>query len=435
MLSLAAGTVLFSTKLRALLAIMVVVLFLTQGQQIDIFGFNMYAARVIELVGFLRVVSRREISFANLTAIDRAFIALYLVDTLIFQLRAPTGKVNHLGYTVDALLSYFAFRGLLGSFQEVKAFFKAFVLLLAPYTLLILYESFTRRNPFLFMGGIDYGDWLREGRIRCQGSFRHPSLLGSLGASFFPLYFGLWLGRVNRGMAVLAIFCCLAIVWASNSGGPANCVVIAIAGWTCWKARKSMKLIKRLLLVVVVVLSLIMKAPIWYLPAKLSSISGGDGWHRSFLMDVSFRNFSHWWLVGMPLENTRGWFPYDLDATGGADITNQFISFALNSGILTMILFIFLLYIAYRELGRALDRLRSSTAYTSDAEWFMWGAGVMLTVHIFNWMGITYFDQFSSIWFMQLAIIASLAAEFASHGSETGISPNLYDDSFAQFSH
>jgi hypothetical protein len=92
----------------------------------------------------------------------------------------------------------------------------------------------------------------------------------------------------------------------------------------------------------------------------------------------------------------------------GADITNQFISFGLNAGVGAVGLLILLLVLAYSALGRALGSVRSHFHESSDTEYLLWGLGVMLAVHIINWFGITYFDQFYVIWFMQLAMISSV---------------------------
>ena len=165
-------------------------------------------------------------------------------------------------------------------------------------------------------------------------------------------------------------------------------------------------------------LAMVMKAPIWYLPAKASSLTGGDGWHRSYLMDVAFRNFDKWWLAGMAIRDTKNWFYYDLTATGGADITNQFLSFGLTAGMIGMILFFVLLYLAFSNLGKAMSVVRSNHDESRKSEYLLWGLGVMLLVHMFNWLGITYFDQTYVIWFMQLAAIATLS-EHCIHSAAT----------------
>ena len=42
----------------------------------------------------------------------------------------------------------------------------------------------------------------------------------------------------------------------------------------------------------------------------------------------------------------------------------------------------------------------------------LWGLGVVLALHIMNWLGITYFDQTYLLWFMQLAMVSNLTDEY-----------------------
>ena len=127
-----------------------------------------------------------------------------------------------------------------------------------------------------------------------------------------------------------------------------------------------------------------------------------------FLLDVTWQHLSRWWLVGMPINDTGGWFAYNLAQTGQADITNQYVAFGINAGAGAIILFILLLKRAFSGLGQAMEAVRTS-GESKAAELVLWGLGVMLTVHIINWFGITYFDQFYVVWFMQLAIISTLS--------------------------
>jgi hypothetical protein len=111
----------------------------------------------------------------------------------------------------------------------------------------------------------------------------------------------------------------------------------------------------------------------------------------------------------MSLRETKEWFPYMLQATGGADITNQFISFGLSAGIGAMVLFILLLALAFRGLGNKLMEARFSLPDPSKTEFLLWGLGVTLSVHVVNWFGITYFDQTHVVWFLQLATISGFS--------------------------
>lgn len=392
----------------ALLGMLAAVLYLTQGQQVQIVGFNLYAVRFIELAGFIRILSRKEFSFSNRNKIDNTLLFFLAFTTIVYLCRSKDGQAYQIGLAVDGFLCYFIFRGLIQEAADLRWFLKAFTVLLAPYVVLVLMESFTQHNPFASMGGVEYGNWLRGGRPRCQGSFRHPSLLGTLGATFIPLYIGLAFDRADRKLAIFGIGLCLAIVWACNSGGPMNTAAIGVVGWMFWILRTRMKLVRRGLVVLVVILGLTMNAPIWYLPAKASSLTGGDGWHRSYLMDIAFQNIDRWWLAGMRIQDTAEWFPYGIEATGGADITNQFILNGITAGVFAIILFVALLTLVFKKLGEAQKLVRQSGVDYENSERLLWALGVVVVGHIFNWLGITYFDQTFVIWYMQLAAISSI---------------------------
>lgn len=392
----------------ALFGIMAAVLYLTQGQQWEVAGFNLYAMRFVELAGFSRVVARREFSFANLNRIDRALLILYGYVTIVFLLRSNGGQAYEIGVAVDAFLSYFTFRGLMRDMDEFRWFLRASVFLLAPYVMLVAAERLTGHNPFASMGGVADGTWIREGKVRCWGSFRHPSLLGTLGVSFAPLYFGLAFSKENRRRAVAGLALCLVVVLLSNSGGPVSALAISSIAWVMWRFRTSMRTVRRLIAAGIILLAIVMKAPVWYLIMHVSNITGGDGWHRAKLIDVAVNNLDQWWFAGMPIESTVDWLPYFIERTGAADITNQFVSFGIQAGLGAIALFIFLLTRSFSSLGIAMAAVRAQDETSNKNEAMLWGLGAVLITHVVNWLGITYFDQTYVIWFMQLAAISTL---------------------------
>jgi hypothetical protein len=168
---------------------------------------------------------------------------------------------------------------------------------------------------------------------------------------------------------------------------------------------------------IVAMLAAAMKAPIWYLPAKVSAITGGDGWHRSYLMDVAFHDLASWWFVGMDIANTKEWFPYQVAATGAADITNQFIAFGLNAGVLAIALLVLVLVRAFGVVGQAMAVARTQAVGPSDVEYILWGLGCTMVVHVSTWLGITYnFDQTYCIWTLHLAALGSISQDLARGG-------------------
>jgi hypothetical protein len=397
-----------STPRGALLALLAGVLYLSQSQAINI-GLNLFPTRVLELALLARVTIRREWPFIRLTALDKAFIALYVYTTVVFLLRSREDQVVQVGAAVDAFLVYFSCRALLDTPENFRWLLRSFVLLLIPFVAIVVMERVSGRDPLAFMGWGGAGVWVRDDGVRCFGSFRHPSLLGTIGVSFIPLLIGMVFTPKDRKRAVLGIVLCVIIVWAANSGGPITGVAFGSLAWLCWKIKTKMRAVRWGIVVFVALAAILMKAPVWYLVAHISAITGGDGWHRSYLMDVTFQNLDKWWLFGMPYSETAGWFPYTLAATGGADITNQFVAFGLTAGLGSLALFVLVLTRAFKALGNALEAMRVEESQNVEAEVFLWGLGCMLSAHIVNWLGITYFDQTYVFWFAQLAAISTMS--------------------------
>jgi hypothetical protein len=409
LLTLISTIILFAPRRWALMGMLAGVLYLPQQASAVIFNFNLFPQRFIELAGFIRIVTRREFTLSSLNKIDRTLLILYAYATTVFLFRSNQDQVTEIGAAVDAFLCYFTFRGLVRSTEDLVWSLRVLVLMLVPYAALVCIESYTSHNLFEILGGSTNAAF-REGRIRCLGAFRHPSLLGTMAGSFMPLYMALWFIK-DKMVAFIGVICCLAIVWAANSGAPWSLVMTGVIGWALWGVRTKMYLVRRAMTVTLIGLALTMKAPIWYLIQRISDLTGGDGWHRAHLLDMAFRDLHKWWMFGMAPRETASWFPYTL-ATGASDMTNYFLSFGIDSGFAAMLLFILLLTRACSSLGKKMAVLRERTeAKARDDEFIYWALGVVVSVHIFNWLGITYFDQTYVLWFMHLAVISTLTED------------------------
>lgn len=383
------------------------VLYLTESQSINVLGFNMYAFRFLELAGFIRVMARREFSFSRLNRIDQAFLILWAYTTVVFLLRSKENQAVQIGRAVDASLCYLTFRGLMGSVEALREFLRDFALFLAPFAALVLLESIKSRNPF--GNTVIDTEWaFRNGRIRCVGPFQFAGNLGTLGVSFLPLYIGLMFARRDRLFAAAGIAFCLLVVWAANSGGPLSAAVVVLASWLLWWQRLNMQRVRRCLVGLLVLLGLVMKAPIWYILMKVSLISGGTGWHRSYLLDMAWQHIKIWGLAGMPARDTAEWFSYLLPS-GEIDITCEYVAFGVTAGAPAIALLIHVLTRAFSGLGGALAAVRVGPQACRQDELLLWGLGVALAAHVTNWFGQSYFDQIRAVFYLHLAAISAVA--------------------------
>jgi hypothetical protein len=392
------------------------VLFMPQEQSMDIAGINVTGIRFLEMAAMLRLVVRRE--HCTFNQIDATLVLAYGYTTLVFLLRSDKGHAYMIGAALDAALCYLPFRAWIRDIDDFCGVLRKFGFLLLPYVGLLLAESLTQHNPFEVLGAASWLD-LREGRQRVMGSFRNPSLLGTLGAAFFPLYVAMVMAKRMVTPAVLGGLLCLSVVLLANSGSPVSALGAGALAWFCWPVREHMRLIRRCLVVTLFYLIVLMDAPVWYVLERFSFLTGGSGWHRAHLLNMAFQDLDHWWLAGMDLDNTVRWFPYTLAITGAADITNNYVAFGLNAGLPAMLLLVLLLAVAFRALGRA---AKSAQIAGRQGDAFMlWGLGCTLMVHTITWLGITYFDQTYVIWYFHLAAIASLAgASTVKHDEQAG---------------
>src|SRR6202030_2617548 len=93
----------------------------------------------------------------------------------------------------------------------------------------------TGRNAFSVFGAAPANTAERDGKLRCQGAFRHPILAGTYAATLFPLFVGLWFQKGRNKIAAIVGGCCavVATIAASSSGSvlALGCSVVGLALW------------------------------------------------------------------------------------------------------------------------------------------------------------------------------------------------------------
>ncbi len=348
------------------LPLLVGVCYMTLGQGIEIGPFGFTVIRVLVAVGVLRVIVRGERIVGGMMGLDWWLIvwAAWLFVSTAFHRDPGSELINAFGLAYNCLGIYFLVRIACRDQDDVIRLAGMSAILLAPVALEMINEKLTQRNFFATLGGLPPSPDVREGRIRAQGPFAHAILAGTVGAVMLPLMIGLW--NEHRMRALLGITACVTMVIACASSGPIMTFGAGIVGLLMWRYRHSMRRVRWLILFGYIGLDLVMKAPAYFIIARMDIVGGSTGWHRAELIDAALRHFHEWWLWGT--DYTRHWMPTGVSwSPDHTDITNEYLMHGIRGGLLLMLLFIGTLACAFSYVGRA----RALADETSSAHEFI----------------------------------------------------------------
>ena len=405
LISIAAGLVLFGRPVTAALGVMFAVCYITQAQAVEVAGFNFTAIRIVLLAGIVRVLMKGELREVPWSPVDKWLIG-YTTVTLLIAAVAQGSEVIpfYIGLNYNILLAYFVFRALLKSRSDLLEFLSLLALLIVPLAGSMMYEAATGYNIFKNLGGIKDNPVLREGAFRCQGAFRISITAGIFGATLVPVFVGLYMAKIQRTHAVVGIIAGLIITFTSNSSGPLMALINGVLALGFWHLRTNMRMVRWAAVVLLLSLSVLMNAPVYYLIARSSDFIGGGGWHRARLIEQFINHTDDWFLAGTT--DTEDWMPTALvhGEKRGADLTNKFVAVGVEGGIVPLIFYVCVFVVSYKVLGRALNLARLNSR---EYEPILWGFGCALFAHIMALTSVQYWDQMEVAFCMLLAVIAS----------------------------
>jgi hypothetical protein len=394
----------------ALLPLIIVTCYVTIGQGISIVGLNFTMMRVMIFLGWTRLILQGELEFPKLNVIDKTFIWWVAASIVIYVLKRSSAEdlVNRLGFAYNAVGLYFLCRILIQDMDDIVNIVKMLSIVIFPLAVMMLFEKLSGgNNPFFIFGGVPSISEIRNGSVRCQGSFRHPILAGTFGATLIPYFLALWFqGTKFRVKAVIGFVSATIITVTSSSSGPLISYAFGLIGMAMWAFKTKMRIIRWGIVIGLVTLQFVMKAPIWFLISRVGGIIGGGGYHRSELIDQAIQNFDEWWLAGATY--TAHWMPTALAiAPESSDITNQYISEGVNGGIIKMGLFIAIIIQCFRGVGGAVRALESRLIHERI---LVWSLGAALLAHVAGYLSVTYFDQIIVSWYLLLAMISFISS-------------------------
>jgi hypothetical protein len=379
------------------------------GQNIEIGPLHFTVIRILVAVGFARVMSRGERLEGGVNKLDRMFFLWggCAVISSFFHEEFASALISRLGMIYDSVGLYVLLRIFIQGPTSVLTISRITIFVLAPVALEMFVEGVTGRNSFSFFGGVDAISEIRNGKIRAQGPFSHSILAGTVGAVCWPLVIPFW--KTNRKLAILGFLTCAAIVLSSKSSGPIMTTMFIVGGLAAWRVRQHTRAIRWGALLAIITLHLVMKAPVYYLLARIDLTGSSTGWHRAELIHASITHLNEWWFAGT--DYTRHWMPTGVNWNPNhTDITNHYIKMGVVGGLPLMFAFIGILVVGFSSIGKV---LRAAKEAPFAHRFLVWTLGAILLGHSLTFMSICYFDQSIVFFLLVLAAIGSLVSKRA----------------------
>ncbi len=302
--------------------------------------------------------------------------------------------------------TYLVGRAYLRTPEDVIAASRCVAVVLIPLALLMAFESLTGRNLYSIFG-YTAQEFSRGGRVRAAGPFGGSFLAGSAAGTVTPLLLALYWTR-DRRLAIAGIISCLVIVRCSASSGPVVSLLAGFGAVALWRYRTSVGKIRAGVIMMLIALHLIMKAPVWYLIERIDFVGGSSSWGRAELITQALDHLNEWWFAGT--DYTRHWMPYGIEWNAAhTDITNHYIKMGVIGGLPLMLSFILLLFKAFQFLGRKMHALRSDGTQHND-EFVLWCVGSLLFAHAVTFFSVSYYDQSFVPLFLLMGAIPRLSA-------------------------
>lgn len=378
------------------------------GQVVVVGGLHFTITRILALFGCVRLLSSKVLSRASLlpggfNSVDRAFLFCAVFGALSFSLvwMEWQALINQLAIALDALGAYFFLRFLIRDREDVRRTIKVLALISVVTAVAMIREHLTHQNLF-WQGTVMGTSSVREGSIRAQGAFEVYLLAGAFGATLVPLLIWLWCEGSSKVIASLGMVGASIMTFTTGSSTPLSGYAAGILGLCLWPLRKRMRLIRWGLVVALVALDLVMKAPVWALISRVDFTGSSSSYHRYMLVDNCIRHFNDWWLLGAKDYNTWGWDMWDT--------SNQYVSYALKGGLVTLCMFILVISRSFGRLGTAMKRV-----HQRRSEWLLWCLGAALFSHVVGFFGVGYDSQMQVAWCALLAIVSVATSEAIGH--------------------
>jgi hypothetical protein len=384
------------------------------GQQFYFVGVHFFACRLLVLAAFIRAMvekapKQKSLYAGGWNSIDTAFtcyVVISAASTLTLNFNGPA-LVNQIGYLWDYLLGYLLLRSLIQNEQDSLLVIKCFAGIMMLHAGAMLVEQAKMLNVFGLLGGVAAVPELREGKVRSQGVFQHSLTAGTFAAIAIPMYILLWRSGRAKPLAIVGLIAATVMTITTQTSTSLLTYVAGIVAVLMWPMRNHMKQVRKSLVAILVTLQLVMKAPVWFLIARIDLTGSSSSYHRAELIDQFVNHFSSWWLIGTKDAATWGWDMWDAQ--------DMYVSVGEAGGLAALVFFILVISRSFAALGNASKRVTSTKQM-----WLLWLLGAALFANVVAFFGVNYFDQVRMAWFAMISMICACTASLLSKGRKSG---------------
>lgn len=383
-----------------ILPILAMSLLIPPGQVFVIGGLHVFVLRLMILAGLSRkVISHWPITLCR---VDKVFLLWGFCHVAAFLFLfgfTPEVLSNRFGFIWDCIGGFWLLRSLIQDSEDIRRVSRFLVFVAFVTAVGMSIEHWRMVNVFALLGKGSAVPEMRDGMVRAKGPFNHPLLAGAYGSTVLPIFFMLWRWGRSRVAAGVGLVSSTVIVLFCGASTGILSYAAAIAAVCFWPFRKQMRLFRWAVLIVLVSLHIVMKAPVWALIGRISLYDSSSSGHRAALVDSFIRNFGDWWLIGT--NNNAAW------GMSMWDTANQFVEEGIRGGLGAFICFVAIVSMSFGTIGKARRRATSNR----NKEWMLWLLGSALFANVVAFFGISYFDQTRMYWYTVLAMVVAATSE------------------------
>ena len=408
---LIAGVMICVVPLRKAIAPFFVAAILIPNDQVIMLGpLHFPMLRILIVFGVIRMFRARTTSkigilCGGINAIDKAMIVLtiFTMASGILLWRQWGEVIYQFGNLYSAFGTYFLLRFLIREEVDVKQALRALACITGVVAAVMICEQVTGRNLlYAALGGARASAFesviSRDDHLRATGCFGHPILAGTFGGILLPLFVGLWYrDKKDRKLAALGVGAATVMAFAAASSTALAGFLGGIVALCFWRFRRHMRAVRWAIVIVLVSLHLVMKAPVWHLISRIDLTGSSSGYHRYQLVNQCILHFRDWVFIGTKDFGNWGWDMWDL--------SNQYVAAADTTGLIPLLALLAIIVFGFKYVGRT----RRAVSDDRRRELFVWGIGASLFANLVAFFGISYFDQTIVAWYALLAMIAAMA--------------------------